>query len=206
MQSFFKKNQATSQPQKNHGTSRSRKKITQPLGPKIDNATSWPGKRIMQPVGPEKKYHATSQLREKKSRNLRAQKNHTTLSGRQKKLQKPLAMKKSHATTRHKKKIIQPLGTKKKNYATSWHKRKKSRLRETLNLSTDADSRTDTILERLHDLSQKKSRTRDTPTLSTDAYSRTDLSRKKEKKWGGLRVHALALRVGNGRSAPTPRF
>ena len=32
----------------------------------------------------------------------------------------------------------------------------KSRIRETKNLSTDADSRTDTILEKLHDLSLKK--------------------------------------------------
>ena len=31
---------------------------------------------------------------------------------------------------------------------------KKSRIRETKNLSTDADSRTDTILERLRDLSK----------------------------------------------------
>ena len=33
---------------------------------------------------------------------------------------------------------------------------KKSRIRETLNLLTEADSRTDTILERLRDLSKKK--------------------------------------------------
>ena len=33
---------------------------------------------------------------------------------------------------------------------------KKSRIRETKNLSTDADSKTDTILERLHNLSKKK--------------------------------------------------
>ena len=33
---------------------------------------------------------------------------------------------------------------------------KKSRIRETSNLSTDADRRTDTILERLRDLSKKK--------------------------------------------------
>ena len=33
---------------------------------------------------------------------------------------------------------------------------KKSRIRETKNLSTDADCRTDTILERLRDLSLKK--------------------------------------------------
>ena len=42
---------------------------------------------------------------------------------------------------------------------------KKSRIRETKNLSTDAESRTDTILERLCDLSKK---------------------RKKKKKMGGL--------------------
>ena len=35
---------------------------------------------------------------------------------------------------------------------------KKSRIRETSNLSTDADRRTDTILERLRDLSQQKRR------------------------------------------------
>ena len=35
--------------------------------------------------------------------------------------------------------------------------KKKSRIRETSNLSTDADRRTDTILERLRDLSQKNS-------------------------------------------------
>ena len=65
---------------------------------------------------------------------------------------------------------------------------KKSRIRETKNLSTDADRRTDTIFERLHDLFKKK-------------------------KWGGWRVHkstrprvdATAPRVGDGRSAPTPR-
>ena len=33
---------------------------------------------------------------------------------------------------------------------------KKSRIWETLNLSTNADRRTDTILERLQDLSKKK--------------------------------------------------
>ena len=63
---------------------------------------------------------------------------------------------------------------------------KKSRIRETSNLSTDADCRTDTILESLR-----------------------DLSRKKRKKMGRLtcpRVHATAPRGGDGRSAPTPRF
>ena len=34
--------------------------------------------------------------------------------------------------------------------------KEKSRIRETKHLSTDADSRTDTILERLRDLSKKK--------------------------------------------------
>ena len=34
--------------------------------------------------------------------------------------------------------------------------KKKSRIRETKNLSTDADRRTDTILQRLRDLSKKK--------------------------------------------------
>ena len=36
--------------------------------------------------------------------------------------------------------------------------KKKSRIRETKNLSTDADRRTDTILERLRDLSLKKNK------------------------------------------------
>ena len=39
--------------------------------------------------------------------------------------------------------------------SNSYHK-KKSSLRETKNISTDADSRTDTILERLRDLSERK--------------------------------------------------
>ena len=47
------------------------------------------------------------------------------------------------------------------------HYYKKSRIRETSNLSTDADRRTDTILESLRDLSRK------------------DKKRKEEKKWGG---------------------
>ena len=45
------------------------------------------------------------------------------------------------------------------NYSSAQNKltqRKKSRIREAKNLSTDADSRTDTILERLRDLSKKK--------------------------------------------------
>ena len=53
-------------------------------------------------------------------------------------------------------------------------------MRETTNLSTDADSRTDTIFERLCDLSKKK--------------------RKKRME------QLTAPRMGNGRSAPTPRF
>ena len=43
---------------------------------------------------------------------------------------------------------------------SSWGLRKsyyeKSRIRETSNLSTDADRRTDTILERLRDLSEEE--------------------------------------------------
>ena len=65
---------------------------------------------------------------------------------------------------------------------------KKSRIRETSNLSTDADRRTDTIVGSLRDLSRKE---------------------KKKKKKGRLtcpRVHATAPRGGDGRSAPTPRF
>ena len=38
------------------------------------------------------------------------------------------------------------------------HRLKKSRIRETSNLSTDADRRTDTILESLRDLSRKRRR------------------------------------------------
>ena len=70
-----------------------------------------------------------------------------------------------------------------------WKRRKKSRIWETSNLLTDADHRTDTMLERLRDLSKKIS-----------------------KKWGGWRVHFgtspvfRASRVGDGRSAPTPCF
>ena len=36
-----------------------------------------------------------------------------------------------------------------------WDRKKKSRIRETSNLSTDADRRTDTILKRLRDFSKK---------------------------------------------------
>ena len=50
---------------------------------------------------------------------------------------------------------------------------RKSRIREIKNLSIDADSRTNTIFERLRDLS-KKSRIRETKNLSTDADRRTD--------------------------------
>ena len=67
--------------------------------------------------------------------------------------------------------------------SSSPHLPKKSRIRETKNLSTDADSRTDKILERLRE--------------------------KKFKKMGRLtrpRVHATAPRVADGRSAPTPPF
>ena len=39
---------------------------------------------------------------------------------------------------------------------TAGYYSQKSRIRETKNLSTDADSRTDTIFERLIDLSEKK--------------------------------------------------
>ena len=62
---------------------------------------------------------------------------------------------------------------------------KKSRIRETKNLSTDADSRTNTNFKRLRDFSIIK------------------------KKIGRLtcsRVHAMARRMGDGRSAPTSRF
>ena len=65
--------------------------------------------------------------------------------------------------------------------------KKKIRIRETSNLLTDADSRTDTNFESLRDLSRKK----------------------KKKKMGRLtrpRIHAMGPRVGNGGSAPTPRF
>ena len=71
---------------------------------------------------------------------------------------------------------------------------KKSRIRETSNLSTDADCRIDTILESLRDLSRKKKKkigllTR--PRLH--AYTRP-------------RVHMTDPRGGDGCSAPTPRF
>ena len=59
-------------------------------------------------------------------------------------------------------------------------------MQETLNLSTDADRRTNTILEILRDLSIKK-----------------------KKKTGLLmrpRVHMMDPRGGDGCSAPTPHF
>ena len=43
----------------------------------------------------------------------------------------------------------------------SIQRRKKFRVRDTKNLSTDADSRTDTILERLHNLSLKEEENND---------------------------------------------
>ena len=58
-------------------------------------------------------------------------------------------------------------------------KEKKSRIRETPTLSTDADSRTDTNLKGLHDLSIKKSCIQETKNLSTDADSRTDTNLKR---------------------------
>ena len=66
--------------------------------------------------------------------------------------------------------------------------KKKSRIRETSNLSTDADRRTDTILERLRDLS-----------ILEHPHA-----------WAMDALHPplvfRAPRVGDGRSAPTPRF
>ena len=44
----------------------------------------------------------------------------------------------------------------KKAYKGRENPKKKSRIRETKNLSTDADRRTNTILKRLHDLSEEK--------------------------------------------------
>ena len=67
--------------------------------------------------------------------------------------------------------------------------KEKSRIRETKNLSTDADSRTYTVFERLHDLSKKSLKKNG----AVDVSTRT-------------RVHATAQRVGDGRSAPTSRF
>ena len=72
---------------------------------------------------------------------------------------------------------------------------KKSRIRETKNLSTDADSRTDTIFERLRDLSKKNKNKIKMERLTRPRVHAT-----------APRVHATAPRVGNGRSAPTPRF
>ena len=66
------------------------------------------------------------------------------------------------------------------------NKYKKSRIRETKNLSTDADSRTHTIFKRLHDLS------------INIFFLNGRLTQP--------RVHAAAPRVGDGRSALTPHF
>ena len=48
------------------------------------------------------------------------------------------------------------VGLAKPHWLSMYNREKKSRIRETSNLSTDADRRTDTILERLRDLSKKK--------------------------------------------------
>ena len=73
--------------------------------------------------------------------------------------------------------------------------KKKSRIRETSNHSTDADFRTDTILESLRDLSRKKEKKKKgwLTRLRVHAYTRP-------------RVHTTDPRGGDGRSAPTPRF
>ena len=66
----------------------------------------------------------------------------------------------------------------------------KSRIRETSNLSTDANSRTDTNFESLRDLSRRKKKEKNG---AVDASTRP-------------RVHTMGQRVGNGRPAPIPRF
>ena len=71
---------------------------------------------------------------------------------------------------------------------------KKSRIREILILSTDADRRTDTILVSLHDLSRKKKEKKGLLTRPrVHAYTRP-------------RVHMTDPRGGDGCSAPNPRF
>ena len=72
---------------------------------------------------------------------------------------------------------------------------KKSRIRETSNLSTDADRRTDTILESLRDLYRKKINKK----MGRLTCPRVHASMR-------TRVHATGPRGGDGRSAPTPRF
>ena len=71
---------------------------------------------------------------------------------------------------------------------------KKSRIRETSNLSTDADCRTDTILESLRDLSRKK------------REKNGRLKRPRVHAYTRPRVHMTDPRGGDGCSAPTPRF
>ena len=73
---------------------------------------------------------------------------------------------------------------------------------ETKNLSTDADSRTDTISERLRDLSLKK--------IKKKKKKAVDVSTRWFHAWAMDALHPppvfRAPCVGNGRSAPTPRF
>ena len=79
---------------------------------------------------------------------------------------------------------------------------KKSRIRETKNLSTDADSRTNTIFKRLHDLSRRKKKKK--------TNGAVDASTRWLHAWAMDALHPppvfRAPRVGDGRSAPTPRF
>ena len=75
---------------------------------------------------------------------------------------------------------------------------KKSRIRETSNLSTDADRRTDTILESLRDLSRKK---------EEEKNGAVDASRRpRVHAYTRPRVHTTDPRWGDLHSAPTPRF
>ena len=71
--------------------------------------------------------------------------------------------------------------------------RKKSRIRETSNLSTDADCRTDTILESLRDLSRKKRKKKMGRLTRSRVHASTH-----------TRVHTTDPRGGDCRSAATP--
>ena len=72
---------------------------------------------------------------------------------------------------------------------------KKSRIRDTSNLSTDADCRTDKILESLHYLSRRKK-----------IKINGQLMRPRVHTYMRPRVHMTDPRGGDGCSAPTPRF
>ena len=94
----------------------------------------------------------------------------------------------------------------------------KSRIRETSNLSSDADGRTDTNFERLRDLSRKKKKKKEEEkmrrlTRPRDGSTRGQWTLCTHPPFLGLHAWAMdalhpplvfrAQRVGNGRSAPT---